>query len=124
MRHTEVAGRVRVTTLTDTRRVSPLDLDVLDRQRWHVEGDLRAIKAVMGLEILRATSPRRINKERAVYLLAYNLVRALMARTAAGGGHDHTSPELQGNAATALGVSTPSALGCGEACRHHTCAPA
>jgi len=84
LRQTEVAGRVLVTTLTDARRVTPLDLDVLYRSRWQVEVDLRSIKAVMGMDILRAKSPAMIDKEIAVHLLAYNLVRGLMARAAAG----------------------------------------
>jgi IS4 transposase len=84
LRQTEVAGRILVTTLTDGRSVAPLDLDALYRSRWQVEVDLRSIKAVMGMDILRAKSPAMIDKEIAVYLLAYNLVRGLMARAAAG----------------------------------------
>ncbi|MDF0650755.1 MAG: IS4 family transposase [Nitrospira sp.] len=84
VRQTEVAGRVLVTTLTDARSVKPLELDALYRQRWQVEVDLRAIKAVMGIDILRAKSPRMIDKEIGVHLLAYNLVRGLMARAAVG----------------------------------------
>jgi Transposase DDE domain len=84
LRQTEVAGRILVTTLTDARSVAPLDLDTLYRQRWQVEVDLRSIKAVMGMDILRAKSPAMIDKEIAVHLLAYNLVRGLMARAAAG----------------------------------------
>lgn len=84
VRQIEVAGRVLVTTLTDAQSVSPLELDTLYRQRWQVEVDLRSIKAVMGMDILRAKSPHMIDKEMAVYLLAYNLVRGLMVRAAAG----------------------------------------
>ena len=84
VRQTEVAGRILVTTLTDARQVTPADLDALYRQRWQVEVDLRSIKAVMGMDILRAKSPAMIDKEIAVHLLAYNLVRGLMARAAAG----------------------------------------
>ena len=84
LRQTEVAGRVLVTTLTDARSVTPLDLDALYRSRWQVEVDLRSIKAVMGMDILRAKSPSMIDKEIAVHLLAYNLVRGIMARAAAG----------------------------------------
>lgn len=82
LRETEVAGRVLVTTLTDARAVTPLDLDALYCQRWQVEVDLRSIKAVMGMDILRAKSPAMIDKEIAVYLLAYNLVCGLMTRAA------------------------------------------
>lgn len=83
VRQIEVAGRVLVTTLADAQSVSPRDLDRLYRQRWQVEVDLRSIKAVMGMDILRAKSPHMIDKEMAVYLLAYNLVRGLMVRAAA-----------------------------------------
>ncbi len=83
LRQTEVAGRILVTTLTDARSVTALDLDTLYRQRWQVEVDLRSMKAVMGMDILRAKSPAMIDKEIAVHLLAYNLVRGLMARAAA-----------------------------------------
>lgn len=68
VRQIEVAGRVLVTTRTDAQSVSPLELDTLYRQRWHVEVDLRSIKAVMGMDILRAKSPHMIDKEMAVYL--------------------------------------------------------
>lgn len=83
LRETEVAGRILVSTLTDARAVTPFDLDALYCRRWQVEVDLRSIKAVMGMDILRAKSPAMIDKEMAVYLLAYNLLRGLMARAAA-----------------------------------------
>jgi len=37
LRQTEVADRTLVTTLTDARSVTPLDLDALYQRRWHVE---------------------------------------------------------------------------------------
>lgn len=84
LRQTRVAGRILVTTLTDARAVSTLELDALYRRRWQIEVDLRSIKAVMGMDVLAAKSPEMIDKEIAAHLLAYNLVRALMARAAAG----------------------------------------
>ena len=54
------------------------------RSRWQVEVDLRSIKAVLGMDILRAKSPAMIVKEIAAHLLAYNLVCGLMARAAVG----------------------------------------
>ena len=36
----------------------------------------------MGMDVLRAKSPKMVNKKIAVYLLSYNLVRGLIARTA------------------------------------------
>lgn len=83
LRQTEVAGRILVTTLTDARQITPLDLDALYQRRWQVEVDLRSIKAVLGMDILRSKSPAMIAKEIAACLLAYNPVRGLMARAAA-----------------------------------------
>jgi Transposase DDE domain len=83
LRQTEVAGRILVTTLADANEVSARELDALYSRRWQVEVDLRSIKAEMGMDIVRAKSPEMVDKEIAVYLLAYNLVCALMARAAA-----------------------------------------
>ena len=84
LRQAEIAGRILVTTLTNARSVSIQELDALYRRRWQVEVDLRAIKAEMGMDVVRAKSPDMVDKEIAVYLLAYNLVCALMTRAAAG----------------------------------------
>lgn len=84
LRETEIAGRILVTTLTDAKTVSAAEIDTLYRQRWQIEVDLRSIKAHMGMDILRAKSPAMVDKEIAAHLLAYNLVRALMTRAAAG----------------------------------------
>lgn len=83
LRQTEVAGRILVSTLTDPKLVSAPELDALYSRRWQVEVDLRSIKAEMGMDIVRAKSPAMVDKEIGVYLLAYNLVCALMARAAA-----------------------------------------
>lgn len=84
LRELEVAGRILVTTLTDARSVSPAQVDVLYGRRWQVEVDLRTIKAELGMDILRGKSPEMVDKEIGVYLLAYNLVCALMTRAAMG----------------------------------------
>lgn len=84
LRQVEVAGRILVTTLTDARAVSAQDIDALYSRRWQVEVDLRSIKAQMGMDIVRAKSPDMIDKAIATYLLAYNLVCALMTRAAVG----------------------------------------
>ena len=84
LRETEIAGRILVSTLNNAKHVTALEIDALYRQRWQIEVDLRSIKAHMGMDILRAKSPTMVGKEIAAHLLAYNLVRALMARAAAG----------------------------------------
>lgn len=86
MRETEIGGRILVTTLVDAKAVTAQDVDALYGRRWQIEVDLRSIKAEMGMDILRTQSAAMINKEIAAYLLAYNLVCALMVRAATGSG--------------------------------------
>jgi IS4 transposase len=70
--------RVLVTTLIDPQQASVPVLRALYQTRWHGELDLRAIKQVLAMDILRCQHPDRIEKEIAVHLLAYNLLRALL----------------------------------------------
>ncbi len=51
--------------------------------RWQIGLDFRAIKAVMQMDVLRCKTPAMIEKEIAAHLLAYNLVRSVMAQAAA-----------------------------------------
>ena len=71
--------RVIVTTLVDETRYTRAEISALYRKRWHVELDFRSIKTLMKMEVLRCKSPDRVRKEISVHLLAYNLLRALMA---------------------------------------------
>lgn len=82
VREAKVNGRVLVTTLLDARQVCKDELDDLYAHRWHVELDFRNIKTTLGLHTLRCLSPQMAEKELWVYLLAYNLVRLLMAQAA------------------------------------------
>ena len=82
VREFQADGKIMVTTFlcpTDTpKRV----LKALYRQRWHVELDLRNIKTTLRMEHLRCKTPEMARKELWVYLLAYNLIRLLMAQAA------------------------------------------
>jgi hypothetical protein len=89
VREVRVGGRVLVTTLTDAADVHKSELDALYQRRWHIELDLRCLKTTLGLDVLRAKTPAMIEKELWVYLLAYNLIRLLMAQAAA---HHDCSP--------------------------------
>jgi hypothetical protein len=82
VRETEVGGRVLVTTLLNARQVSKGELSSLYAQRWHVELDFRNIKTTLGMEKLSCLTPQMIEKELWVYLLAYNVIRLLMAQAA------------------------------------------
>jgi len=70
------------TTLLDHETYSKDDLADLYRRRWRAELFLRDIKITMGMDILRCKTPEMIHKELCMYLIAYNLVRALMWQTA------------------------------------------
>jgi len=82
MREVRVGGWILVTTLVDAGEVSKRELRELYCARWQIELDLRSIKTVMQMEVLRCKSPQMVRKEIAVYMLAYNLVRAVMAQAA------------------------------------------
>lgn len=86
MREAQVGGRILVTTLHDARGVPKAELDALYRRRWHVELDLACIKTTLGMDVLRCRTPAMVEKELWVYLLAYNLIRLLMAEAAAHSG--------------------------------------
>lgn len=54
----------------------------LYRDRWHVELDLRNIKTSLGMEQLSCQTPAMAEGKIWVYLLAYNLIRLMMAHAA------------------------------------------
>lgn len=82
MREVEVDGRILVTTLRDPKFVSARALDTLYRMRWNIEVDFRTIKTTLEMDVLRCKSQPMVEKEIAVCLLAYNLVRWAMAKAA------------------------------------------
>lgn len=77
-----VRSLVLVTTLVDANIYSQREIAEAFRQRWHVELDMRAIKQTMGMSVLRCKTPGMVRKEIWMHLLAYNLIRALMAEAA------------------------------------------
>jgi hypothetical protein len=71
-----------VTTLLDPETYPADALTKLRQQRWEVETDLRHLKTTMKMEVLRCKSVEGVQKELAMYLLVYNLVRAVMLEAA------------------------------------------
>lgn len=82
IREVHVGGWTLVTTLTDAQSVSKHELHDLYHARWQVELDFRSIKTVMQMDVLRCKSTQMVEKEIAVHLLGYNMVRAVMAQAA------------------------------------------
>jgi hypothetical protein len=78
-----VRSVVVVTTLLDPRRTTKEDLAALYRARWNAELDLRSIKSAMQMRELRCKTPELVRKEVWAHILAYNLIRTVMAQAAA-----------------------------------------
>src|SRR5215469_3426602 len=71
-----------VTTLLDAS-IDGAQIGDLYERRWSGEVDLRAIKATMQMDVLRCKTPEIVEKEIWTHLLAYNLLRTVMAVAAA-----------------------------------------
>jgi hypothetical protein len=82
VRELAAGGRILISTLRCPRRTPKAALQGLYRERWHIELDLRHIKSTLGMEVLSCRSPDMVDKEIYVYLLAYNLIRLMMAQSA------------------------------------------
>jgi hypothetical protein len=61
-------------------------IGALYEQRWSGEADIRSIKSTMQMDVLRCRTPEMIHKEIWAHLLAYNLLRTVMAVAAAEAG--------------------------------------
>ena len=70
------------TTLLDPSQFQKDDLMQLYRARWNVELDLRSIKITLQMDILRCKTPELVRKEIWTHILAYNLIRTIMAQAA------------------------------------------
>ena len=77
---------ILTTTLLDAQRYDKAELAMVYRCRWHAELDLRSIKQVMQMDVLRCKSPAMVRKEIWMHLLAYNLIRKVMAEAALAAG--------------------------------------
>ena len=82
VRELRTAGKTLVTTLLCPKQTDKAALKALYQSRWHVELDLRSIKTTLGMERLSCQTPAMAIKEIWVYLLAYNLIRLMMAQAA------------------------------------------
>jgi len=71
-----------ITTILDASIDGGRVGDLYER-RWSGEVDIRAIKVTMQMDVLRCKSPGMVEKEIWAHLLAYNLLRTVMAVAAA-----------------------------------------
>jgi hypothetical protein len=77
------AERFEVATSILDPSIGGAAIGALYRRRWGGELDIRAIKSTMRMDILRCKTPGMVEKEIWAHLLAYNLLRAVMAVAAA-----------------------------------------
>lgn len=73
---------VVVTTLLDVQEFAADKIAGLYRCRWQAELQLRSLKIVLQMDHLRCKTPHRVRNELWMHLLAYNLVRRVMALAA------------------------------------------
>jgi putative transposase len=75
-----------VTTLLDVENYSAAELAKLYRRRWQAELHLRSLKIVLQMDQLRCKTPHRVRNEFYMHLVAYNLIRKVLALAAARAG--------------------------------------
>jgi len=79
---------VIATTLLDAEQYPRDEIARLYRLRWDAEINLRSLKTMMNMDVLRCHNPDMVRKEIWAHLLAYNLIRTVIAQAAAGHGKD------------------------------------
>ena len=73
---------VVATTLLDAESYSREEIAELYRCRWDAEINLRSLKTMMNMDVLRCQTPEMVRKEIWAHLLAYNLIRTVIAQAA------------------------------------------
>jgi len=81
--------RIIVTTILDAKKYSKQNIALLYGLRWNVELDLRSIKDIMRMDVLRCKTPAMVRKELWAHLLGYNIIRYMMAQA---GKNNKTNP--------------------------------
>jgi len=71
-----------ITTILDAA-IDGVQIGELYERRWDGEVDIRSIKSTMKMDVLRCKTPEMVRKEIWAHLLAYNLLRTVMAVAAA-----------------------------------------
>ena len=74
---------VVATTLLNDEQYSVAEIADLYRLRWDAEINLRSLKTMMNMDVLRCQTPEMVRKEIWAHLLAYNLIRTVIAQAAA-----------------------------------------
>ena len=75
-------NRVRVCLFTSDLTSTAQELAHSYTKRWNIETDLRSLKHTVGLDVIRVRSADMLAKELILAVVAYNLVRTIMALAA------------------------------------------
>lgn len=104
VRVTQAGFRTRelvvVTTLLDAEKYPADEIAKLYRRRWQAELNLRSLKVVMQMDHLRCLTPHRVRNEFFMHLVAYNLIRKVMAIAAARAGREPWTVSFKGTLQT------------------------
>ena len=73
---------VIATTLVDATACRWEDIAELYGLRWDAEVNLRSLKTMMNMDVLRCETPEMVRKEIWAHLLAYNLIRTVISQAA------------------------------------------
>jgi hypothetical protein len=85
-----------VTTLLDAEEYPAAEIALLYRRRWQAELNLRSLKIVLQMDHLRCKTPHRVRNEFYMHLVAYNLIRKLIAVAAAKAGREPWTVSFKG----------------------------
>jgi hypothetical protein len=85
-----------VTTLLDAERYAAAEIAKLYRRRWQAELNLRSLKIVMQMDQLRCKTPHRVRNEFFMHLVAYNLIRKVLAMAAFQAGSEPWTVSFKG----------------------------
>lgn len=91
---------VVATTLLDAKEFAKDELAQLYRARWNAELDLRSLKQTLQMDVLRCRTPGLVRKELWTHVLAYNLIRTIIAQAATKDGVEPRSISFKGAAQT------------------------
>jgi hypothetical protein len=100
------------TTLLDADEFTKDDLAKLYRARWQAELDLRSLKQTLQMDVLRCKTPPLARKELWTHILAYNLIRTIMAQAATSQGIEPRSISFKGAVQTLEAFQPVIALRC------------
>ena len=90
------AERFKVVTTILDASIDGGQIGDLYERRWSGEVDIRSIKVTMQMDVLRCKSPEMVHKEIWAHLLAYNLLRTVMAVAAAENGLEPRQVSFKG----------------------------